>query len=223
MTRADRGLREKTDFGTDKEIWGSIGEERLKQIIQKTGKRFEDTTGILAFRHFDIDFIVYDDDVLTYRDLLKEYYNGRDGKDLPLKTYECKTDTHGLISRNIVYENFSNSNPGCMARSTADYILYIFVDNESKEIKEEYVIDLHALRWWLCINHRHIGQKKFDKIEKDGSTTQKYLINPKTMRRGKDNTGIYLLDIDYLSDYSIKHQNEKYGKIVCKRKIFDNT
>ena len=204
--------RVKTEFKKDAQEYGPIGEQRLAQILTYRGRKFEDTTNIPAFRAFDIDFIYYEDEKLTYRDLLKEYYNGKDGRDLAVKTYECKTDTVAIESRNIVYENISNSNPGCLSRSKADYMFYVFIDDDTKVIKEEYLIDLHALRWWLCVNFHKINVETFVKNKETGQ--KKKLIEPKSMRRGNDNTGIFLLDIDYLVDYSKENKNKHYGNIV---------
>ena len=205
-------LREKTEFKKDVQEYGPIGEQRLAQILTYRGRKFEDTTNIPAFIPFDIDFIYYEDKNLTYRDLLKEYYNGKDGKDLAIKTYECKTDTVGIESRNIAYEDISNSNPGCLARSKADYVFYVFIDSKTKAVKEEYMIDLHALRWWLCTNFYKINVETFVKNKETGQ--KKKLIEAKSMRRGKDNTGIFLLDIDYLVEYSKENKNKHYGNIV---------
>jgi hypothetical protein len=207
-------LRKKTDFNNDVQEFGPIGEERLSQILTSRNRRFDNTSNIAAFRAFDIDFIYYEDNTLTYRDLLKEYYNGNDGRNLALKSYECKTDTYALKSRNIVYEDISNSNGGCLARSKADYVFYVFIDSQTKGIKEEYMIDLHALRWWLCRNFNKINVETFTKTDANGTVTEKKLIEAKSMKRGKDNTGIFLIDIDYLVEYSKQNKGEIYGNIV---------
>lgn len=213
IEQKENGLRKKTDFKYDSENIGPIAEQHLINILISEGKRVEDISSIPAFRAFDIDVIEYEDDKLVYRDLLKEYYAGKDGRDLALKTYECKTDTYGFKSRNIVYEDISNSNPGCMAKSKADYVFYVFVDKDGK-ILEEYLIDLHALRWWLNINFGKINNETFKKANAEGVIEDKLFIKSISMRRGKDNTGIFLIDIDYLNQYSVTNKNKKYGEIV---------
>lgn len=219
IEQKENGLRKKTDFKYDSENIGPIAEQHLINILMSGGKRVEDISSIPGFRAFDIDIIEYEDDKLVYRDLLKEYYAGKDGRDLALKTYECKTDTYGFKSRNIVYEDISNSNPGCMAKSKASYVFYVFVDKDGR-ILEEYLIDLHALRWWLNTNFHKINIETFKKKNSDGIIEDKKLIAPKSMRRGKDNTGIFLIDIDFLNQYSKIHSNEKYGEIVKSFKIY---
>ena len=97
--------------------------------------------------------------------------------------YEVKTDTYGLISRNIVFEDLSNSNSGCMARTKADYLFYVFVD-KNNEIVEEYLINVKKLRRWLMSNFEKINQCDY--------------LQSRSMRRGQDNTGIFLINIDHL-------------------------
>lgn len=219
IQQKENGLRKKTDFKYDSENIGPIAEQHLINILLLEGKRVEDISSIPAFRAFDIDIIEYEDNKLVYRDLLKEYYAGKDGRDLALKTYECKTDTYGFQSRNIVYEDISNSNPGCMAKSKSDYVFYVFVDKDGR-ILEEYLIDLHALRWWLNVNFSKINIETFKKSNAEGIVEDKILIKSRSMRRGKDNTGIFLIDIDFLNQYSKMHSNEKYGEIVKSFKIY---
>ena len=105
------------------------------------------------------------------------------------------------------------------AKSKASYVFYVFVDKDGR-ILEEYLIDLHALRWWLNTNFHKINIETFKKKNSDGIIEDKKLIAPKSMRRGKDNTGIFLIDIDFLNQYSKMHSNEKYGEIVKSFKIY---
>lgn len=220
MKTNEHYIRKTTNFQNDVVELGPIGEKRLEEIFMSRSRKYENTTNIPALITFDIDFILYEDNSITYRDLLKEFYNGNNGKNLPLKTYEVKTDTYGLISRNIVYENISNSNPGCLARSKAGYVFYVFIEPITNIIREEYMIDLHALRWWLLMNFDKINTATFQKTNQDSTTTEKKLIATKSMKRGEDNTGIFLIDIDYLVEYSKEHKGIKYGNIVPYYKKF---
>ena len=115
--------------------------------------------------------------------VLDAYYHGKYASDVNAVAYEVKTDTYGVKSRNIVYEVISNSNSGCLARTKADYLFYVFLNKEN-EIIEEFLIDIKKLRWWIMEN--------FDKVNNCD------YLKSKSMRRGKDNTGIFLINIDYL-------------------------
>ena len=176
-------LREKTDFKKDLITYGPIGERRLMEILTERGRRFEDISGVEEFRIFDVDIIQYNDDICTYQNVLDAYYKGKFADSVNAVAYEVKTDTYGIISRNIVYEVISNSNSGCLARTKADYLFYVFV-NKQNEIVEEYLIDIKKLRWWIMSNFDYVNKCEY--------------LKSKSMRRGKDNTGIFLINIDYL-------------------------
>lgn len=176
-------LREYTNFKHDVLVYGPIGEQRLKNILTQRGHKFEDVSSIEEFRIFDVDIIQYNNSDTTYKDVLNSYYLGKSTNHVNAIAYEVKTDTYGIISRNIVFEELSNSNNGCMARTKADYLFYVFV-NKDNEIMEEYLINIRKLRWWLMLN--------FSKINKCD------YLKSKTMRRGEDNTGIFLINIDHL-------------------------
>ena len=176
-------LREYTDFEQDLITYGPIGENRLKEILSQKGHRFEDVSSIEEFRIFDVDIIQYNTDDCTVEKVLDAYYHGKNTAAVGGVAYEVKTDTFGIISRNIVFEDISNSNSGCMARTKADYLFYVFV-NKQNEITEEYLIDIKKLRLWLMSNFSNINKCDY--------------LKSNSMRRGKDNTGIFLINIDYL-------------------------
>ena len=115
--------------------------------------------------------------------MLDAYYMGKTTSAADAVAYEVKTDTYGIVSRNIVFEDLSNSNSGCMARTKADYLFYVFVD-KNNEIVEEYLINVKKLRWWLMSNFSKINQCDY--------------LQSRSMRRGQDNTGIFLINIDHL-------------------------
>lgn len=176
-------LREHTDFKQDSTIYGPIGEQRLKEILSEKGHNFEDVSDIEEFRIFDIDILQYNNDETNSEKVLDAYYMGKTTSAANAVAYEVKTDTYGIVSRNIVFENLSNSNSGCMARTKADYLFYVFV-NKQNEIVEEYLINVKKLRWWLMSNFGKINQCDY--------------LQSRSMRRGQDNTGIFLINIDYL-------------------------
>ena len=177
------GLREHTNFANDVKVYGPIGEQRLKEILKEKGHKFEDVSDIEEFRIFDIDILQYNNDETNSEKVLDAYYMGKTTSAADAVAYEVKTDTYGLVSRNIVFEDLSNSNSGCMARTKADYLFYVFVD-KNNEIVEEYLINVKKLRWWLMSNFSKINQCDY--------------LQSRSMRRGQDNTGIFLINIDHL-------------------------
>ena len=177
------GLREHTNFSNDVKVYGPIGERRLMEILKEKGHKFEDVSDIEEFRIFDIDILQYNNDETNSEKVLDAYYMGKTTNAADAVAYEVKTDTYGLISRNIVFEDLSNSNSGCMARTKADYLFYVFVD-KNNEIVEEYLINVKKLRWWLMSNFSKINQCDY--------------LQSRSMRRGQDNTGIFLINIDHL-------------------------
>lgn len=177
------GLREHTNFVNDVKVYGPIGEQRLKEILTEKGHNFEDVSDVEEFRIFDVDILQYNNDETNSEKVLDAYYMGKTTSAADAVAYEVKTDTYGIVSRNIVFEDLSNSNSGCMARTKADYLFYVFV-NKQNEIVEEYLINVKKLRWWLMSN--------FGKINKCD------YLQSRSMRRGQDNTGIFLINIDHL-------------------------
>ena len=177
------GLREHTNFANDVKVYGPIGEQRLMEILKEKGHNFEDVSDVEEFRIFDIDILQYNNDETNSEKVLDAYYLGKATSAANAVAYEVKTDTFGIISRNIVFEDLSNSNSGCMARTKADFLFYVFV-NKQNEIVEEYLINIKKLRWWLMSNFGNINKCDY--------------LQSRSMRRGQDNTGIFLINVDYL-------------------------
>lgn len=176
-------LRDKTNFQNDLVEYGLIGEQKLCQLLTEKGKQFIDVSNLKEFREYDIDIIQIQRNNLTNQDFLNILKSGESLKNVDAISYEVKTDTVGLKSRNIIWEVFSNSNIGCMIKTKADYLYYVFID-DNKNVVEEYLINLKKLRWWLMSNFHNINQCNY--------------LKSKSMRRGEDNTGIFLINIDYL-------------------------
>ena len=153
------------------------------EILKEKGHNFEDVSDIEEFRIFDIDVLQYNDEETNSDKVLDAYYLGKATSAANAVAYEVKTDTFGIISRNIVFEDLSNSNSGCMARTKADFLFYVFI-NKQNEIVEEYLINIKKLRWWLMSNFGNINKCDY--------------LQSRSMRRGQDNTGIFLINIDYL-------------------------
>ena len=188
METSDIKLREKTDFNTDVYAYGPIGEKALIDRIIKSGKTVFDVSDIPAYRQYDIDLIQTSREEVQKGEYLICLQN-----DIPLEklgaiSYEVKTDTYGIKSRNIVWEMISNSNPGCLARSAADYLYYVFLDKENN-IAEEYLMKMTTVRRWLMAHFAEINNSEY--------------LKSKSMRRGADNTGILLINIDHLVENKI--------------------
>lgn len=182
------GLRARTDFAKDVVEYGPIGENKLKMILEEKGHRYADISNDERFRIFDIDILQFNDAVTTASDVLNAYHYNRSAKDVNAVSYEVKTDTYGRISRNIVYEDISNSSSGCMARTRADYLYYVFID-ENKVIVEEFLIEVRKLRRWLMENFEKINRCDY--------------LKSKSMRRGADNTAIFLINIEKLIEEKV--------------------
>lgn len=125
-------------------------------------------TDNIAYRNSDIDFITV----------------SNDGEKI---TYEVKTDTYGTYTRNISYEITSNNFAGCLARSNADYLYYVFVDKDSLLIKESYIIMMMELRRWLGEHYEYIvkDHKKLSLFYSKDIGVLQFLINIDELK--KDN------------------------------------
>lgn len=194
MNANDVRLREHTDFKTDVYAYGPIGEKALKERITKSGKTYFDVSNIPAYRQYDIDIIQTSDDEIEKDEYLISLQNDIPLKNLGAVSYEVKTDTYGIKSRNIVWEMISNSNPGCLARCMADYLYYVFLDKDNN-IAEEYLMKMKTVRKWLMKNFENINKCDY--------------LKAKTMLRGKDNTGILLINIDHLVENKIAVKMER--------------
>lgn len=155
-----------THFDEDRDIYGPIGENDLVRILRKSPKITAaiDVTGVEEYQGKDIDVIS----------------EGESGK---IVTYEVKTDTRGLKTRNITYEMYSNGNEGCLIRSKCDYVYYVFLDGTS--IKERYLINRKELNWWIMLN--------FGQINNCSVLRSVYMEKP-----SGDRTGLLLINIDSL-------------------------
>ena len=181
-------LREHTDFKHDSVVYGPIGEIRLKEILTEKGHRWEDVSSNPDFHVFDVDILQYVTEDSDLAKVLEAYRSNKSTVVAGAVSYEVKTDTFGIVSRNIVWEDISNSNPGCMARTKADYLFYVFID-KNKEIVEEFLIEVKKLRRWLLKNFGDLNKVEY--------------LKSKSMQRGEDNTAIFLINVDKLVEEKI--------------------
>ena len=183
--------RTNTNFHSDIEVYGKIGEEWFKNILTTSKKTIslidcsicDDRLGVKEMeelRRFDIDILQYTkEDAPLPRDIIDKYYINR--KIIPDNTgvtaYEIKTDTQIGRTRNIFYEEMSHTNPGCMARTLSNYIVYAGIDF-NKSINEAYLIKTLDLRRYVLDNFNTVKRCRMDHRGSGSSdVTAGYLIN----------------------------------------------
>ena len=183
--------RTNTNFHSDIEVYGKIGEEWFKNILTTSKKTIslidcsicDDRLGVKEMeelRRFDIDILQYTkEDAPLPRDIIDKYYTNR--KIIPdnvgVTAYEIKTDTQIGRTRNIFYEEMSHTNPGCMARTLSNYIVYAGIDF-NKSINEAYLIKTLDLRRYVLDNFNTVKRCRMDHRGSGSSdVTAGYLIN----------------------------------------------
>ena len=183
--------RTNTNFHSDIEAYGKIGEEWFKNILTTSKKTIslidcsicDDRLGVKEMeelRRFDIDILQYTkEDAPLPRDIIDKYYTNR--KTIPdnagVTAYEIKTDTQIGRTRNIFYEEMSHTNPGCMARTLSNYIVYAGIDF-NKSINEAYLIKTLDLRRYVLDNFNTVKRCRMDHRGSGSSdVTAGYLIN----------------------------------------------
>ena len=183
--------RTNTNFHSDIEVYGKIGEEWFKNILTTSKKTIslidcsicDDRLGVKEMeelRRFDIDILQYTkEDAPLPRDIIDKYYINR--KIIPdnagVTAYEIKTDTQIGRTRNIFYEEMSHTNPGCMARTLSNYIVYAGIDF-NKPINEAYLIKTLDLRRYVLDNFNTVKRCRMDHRGSGSSdVTAGYLIN----------------------------------------------
>ena len=148
----------KPNFDKDLEI-GKIGENLLREILEKSKKtvNIDDVSDDYRFKLLDVDFIQYTkkkEDGTDYNsDDVFYSFIGKDKDRTFRTTYEVKTDTRSLASRNVVFEVISHDGPGCAALSRADYFFYVFTD-DNKDIREAWLINMKKWRKFIRENSK---------------------------------------------------------------------
>ena len=155
----------------DSNLDGQVGEQLYIDYLNANNIKFIDVRNDIECQQLDIDFIIphgnnTKDDILKY--VRHAHFNDRTQRQQKIGyTVEVKLDkvTHnryitknGDISNgtgNLVYELISHNMPGCLARSYADFILYICVDtfDEYTTLKKVYMINLFNWRNLMTQNN----------------------------------------------------------------------
>lgn len=139
------------NFKNDNEI-GKIGEALFK-LYAETHKPYTyiDVSDDQGYQALDIDFVLpFNSEYDEKRILLENNFTkDKENRILNWVTVEVKTDTRTFETRNFVYEILSHDNPGCLARSLADFVFYVAIEEKTREIKEAWMINLQKWRTWI--------------------------------------------------------------------------
>ena len=145
-------MSRKPNFDYDNDVIGSCGEKLFEDYANKKSYNIVDVRTDQRFQIFDIDYIVilnneYDIERILEENLFTKYDKHKNN----WVSIEVKTDTRTHSTRNVVYEILSHDNPGCMARSLADMIFYVAVNEDASEIYEKWAINTKKWREWIRI------------------------------------------------------------------------
>lgn len=170
LPRAKRG----SNFEYDATYYGKIGEDDLISRLQISDKSVEiiNVGKNENFYDYDIDIIQMTEPGYTVDNVL-EYLRMNSVQKIPFAhTYEVKTDTVSIDTRNIVYEILSHDNPGCLAKSKAEFVYYVFLDREDK-IAERYILNLREWRRWIREHSNDCNKSSFLKTHNFNRTNDK--------------------------------------------------
>jgi hypothetical protein len=184
---------------------GLIGESLFERYISSIGRKYKDVRDIKNFQYLDIDFVLFNSDVYTEDDSCLDvfyeseirsgnpsvYLRRRNeiGMGVEVKvdcvTHNRKRRKDGTISEgtgNIVYEIISHNMPGCLARTYADYILYVCVDDFDEtgvyKFVKVYLAETVKLREWMTKkeNECYLKPKSIEMIDGQLENINNYLI-----------------------------------------------
>jgi hypothetical protein len=149
---------------------GQIGENIYIEFLKENNINFYDARENPIYQHIDIDFVILKNNHsheevlqhLTHAEPQTRHIRQQEiGYAVEVKldkvTHNPIIKNNQLISNgtgNIVYELISHAMPGCMAKSCADFILYVCVgqniNTQFTELKKAYLINLYNWRQYLC-------------------------------------------------------------------------
>ncbi len=184
---------------------GLIGEELFERYISFKGHKYKDVRDIKKFQYLDMDFVLFNPDVYTEDDSCLDLFHESDirsgnpsvyirrrneiGMGVEVKvdcvTHNRKRRKDGTISDgtgNMVYEIISHNMPGCLARTYADYILYVCVDDFDEagvyKFVKVYLVETVKLRCWITKkkNERYLKPKSIEMIDGQLENINNYLI-----------------------------------------------
>lgn len=184
---------------------GLIGEDLFERYISYKGHKYKDVRDMKKFQYLDMDFVLFNPDVYTEDDSCLDLFHESDirsgnpsvylrrrneiGKSVEVKvdcvTHNRKRRKDGTISEgtgNMVYEIISHNMPGCLARTYADYILYVCVDDFDEtgvyKFKKVYLVETVKLRGWMTKkeNECYLKPKSIEMIDGQLENINNYLI-----------------------------------------------
>ena len=184
---------------------GLIGENLFERYISFKGHKYKDVRDIKKFQYLDMDFVLFNPDVYTEDDSCLDLFHESDirsgnpsvyrrrrkeiGMGVEVKvdcvTHNRKRRKDGTISDgtgNMVYEIISHNMPGCLARTYADYILYVCVDDFDEagvyNFVKVYLVETVKLRCWITMkeNERYLKPKSIEMIDGQLENINNYLI-----------------------------------------------
>jgi hypothetical protein len=202
---------------------GLIGESLFERYISSIGRKYKDVRDIKNFQYLDIDFVLFNSDVYTEDDSCLDvfyeseirsgnpsvYIKRRNeiGMGIEVKvdcvTHNRKRRKDGTFSEgtgNMVYEIISHNMPGCLARTYADYILYVCVDDFDEtgvyKFVKVYLVETVKLREWMTKkeNECYLKPKSIEMIDGQLENINNYLIPVDKLKNDKifkDVTEIY--------------------------------
>ena len=138
------------NFKIDNDVFGKKGESLFESYAKRKKYTIINVTEDKNFQDKDIDFIIilnpeYSIERILNENLFTKYSSHKDD----WVSVEVKTDTRTNGTRNLVYEVVSHDNPGCLARSVADFIFYAAVNDDATQIYDAWIINLKKWRTWL--------------------------------------------------------------------------
>jgi hypothetical protein len=178
---------------------GQIGEQLYIDYMNDNNIKFADVREDKLCQWLDIDFIILHNNH-TKEDVLENIKNGNPSKRNIRQqnvgyAVEVKVDkvTHNRFTKkngeiyegtgNLVYEIISHNMPGCLARSYADFILYICIDTFENNtlLKKAYMINLYKWRKAMIDsgkdNTQNIQLKPLKYIQEKGKFEEEYVLN----------------------------------------------
>lgn len=178
---------------------GKIGEQLYIDYMNDNNIKFADVREDKLCQWLDIDFIILHNNH-TKEDVLENIKNGNPSKrnirqqnvgyavevKVDKVTHNRFTKKNGEISEgtgNLVYEVISHNMPGCLARSYADFILYICIDTFENNtlLKKAYMINLYKWRKAMIDsgkdNTQNIQLKPLKYIQEKGKFEEEYVLN----------------------------------------------
>jgi hypothetical protein len=193
---------------------GLIGESLFERYISSIGRKYKDVRDIKNFQYLDIDFVLFNSDVYTEDDSCLDvfyeseirsgnpsvYLRRRNeiGMGVEVKvdcvTHNRKRRKDGTFSEgtgNMVYEIISHNMPGCLARTYADYILYVCVDDFDEtgvyKFVKVYLVETVKLREWMTKkeNECYLKPKSIEMIDGQLENINNYLIPVDKLKNDK--------------------------------------